>query len=170
VPAEGALLPVVTFVATPRLKLPPLTKRTLAVMAIVLLIPILALAIGRVTAVHPLVTREQAIKAAMVYGGRQPYPRVEAKYMRYSDFLKGDTEFGMGRDGSDYFVWVVAVSGEYGISPSGPCCYFPPPATWGIAVVKDEFGPAKATMFESGNKGNWPAFFDGLPDLAKDKK
>lgn len=135
-------------------------------MGIVIVIAALALVLSQ-TGAHPLVSREQAIQAAMKWGGGKPYGRVEAKYMRYHDLFKADPELGWGRDGTDYFVWVVAVSGEYGISPSGPCCFVPPATTWGIAVVKDEPGPAKATIFQSGNKGDWPPFFDGLRDLAK---
>jgi hypothetical protein len=158
------------YVAARLLKLLAPARSALVGLGLVLLIPVLALAIGQVMEVHPPVTREQAIKAAMEYGRRQPYPRVEAKYMRYRDLLKADTGFGVGTDGTDYFVWVVAVSGSYGISPSGPCCYVPPPTTWGIAVVKDEPGTAKATTFESGIKGNWPPYFDSLPDMAKDQR
>jgi hypothetical protein len=129
---------------------------------VVILIGFLTLVVG-----HPHVTRQQAIQAAMKWGGGQPSPRVEAKFMHYRDLLKADPQLGWGTDGVDYYVWVVAVSGKFGISPSGPCCFVPPPTTWGIAVVKDEWGTPKATTFESGNKGNWPPFFDDLPDLAR---
>jgi len=96
----------------------------------------------------------------MKYGDGHPYRRVEAKYMRYGDFLNRDRTPGMSVDGSNNFVWVVAASGHYGISPLGR-------ATWGIAVVKDEWG-AENIIFESGVSGDWPPFFDDVPDLARD--
>jgi hypothetical protein len=163
-------LPRYSCVTGHRFKLPKLTLRhgLGAAVGVVILVAALALVPSQ-TAAHPQVTRQQAIQAALKYGSGKQYPRVEAKFMRYHDFVRGDTEFNTGTDGPDYFVWVVAVSGDYGISSSGPCCYVPPPTTWGIAVVKDEQGPAQATMFEDGNKGNWPPFFGGLPDLAKDQ-
>ena len=79
--------------------------------------------------------------------------------MRYSDLAKGAPhDFPKNRD---YFVWVVAVSGHYAISPRGR-------TTWGVAVVEDEAWTATSPIFEGGIEGAWPPFFDDLPDLAKD--
>ena len=94
----------------------------------------------------------------MKWGDHQPYPRVEAKYMRYSDLVAGGEAISSG--GSDYFVWVVAVSGQYGISPLGR-------TTWGLAIVTDEWVSTGSPVFEGGITGVWPPFFDGLPDRAK---
>ena len=110
--------------------------------------------------IHPKLTRQQAIEAAMKVGDHQTYPRVEAKYMRYSDLARGMHDDTLRFDGSDHFVWVVAVSGQYGISPLGR-------TTWGLAIVKDEWLATESPVFEGGVTGNWPSFFDGLPDLAK---
>ena len=82
--------------------------------------------------------------------------------MRYSDLVAGLGDNTFRSDGSDYFVWVVAVSGQYAISPLGR-------TTWGIAIVTDEWVPLAtgSPVFESGITGVWPPFFDGLPDRAK---
>jgi hypothetical protein len=147
-----------------RNKLPPLTVRQWlgASAGVVILSAALALVVSQV-AHHPKVTRQQAIQAALRYGNGQSYPRVEAKYMRYSDLAKGASrDFLQGANTRDYFVWVVAVSGHYAISPLGT-------TTWGVAVVEDEAWTATSPVFEGGIKGDWPPFFDGLPDLAKDQ-
>jgi hypothetical protein len=125
---------------------------------VVILMAFLALVVGQ-HGVHPRLTRQQAIAAALKYGDGQPYPRVEAKYMRASDLGKGNRDMA-GAD-SQKIVWVVAISGHYAISPLGR-------TTWGIAVVSDEIWTATSPVFEGGIEGNWPPFFDDLPDLAKD--
>jgi hypothetical protein len=96
----------------------------------------------------------------MKWGDHQPYPRVEAKYMPYSDLATGMHDNTVRFDGSDYFVWVVAVSGQYGISPLGR-------TTWGIAIVRDDPWATTSPVFEGGVTGDWPPFFDDLPDRAK---
>ena len=124
---------------------------------------VLALLVGQ-AATHPKVSRQQAIQAALKWGDAQPYPRVEAKYMRSSDLAAGTGDVALRSSTSDYFVWVVAVSGQYGLSPLGR-------TTWGIAIIRDDGEPAgMPAIFEGGVTGNWPPFFDGLPDLAKDQK
>jgi len=125
----------------------------------VILIAAVTLLVGQ-AAIHPKVTREQAIQAAMKWGDRPPYPRVEAKYMRTSDLAAGTGDVTFRPGSSDYFVWVVAVSGRYALSPLGR-------TTWGIAIIRDEWGAAQITVFEGGVTGNWPPFFDDLPDRAK---
>jgi hypothetical protein len=128
---------------------------------VILLIAVIALWVGQ-AAIHPKITREQAIQAAMTWGDRQPYPRVEAKYMRYSELASGLRDNAFRRDSSDYFVWVAAISGQYGISPLGK-------TMWGIAIVRDEWGwgMAPSPVFMGGVTGDWPPFFDGLPDRAR---
>ncbi|TMF29339.1 MAG: hypothetical protein E6I25_06210 [Chloroflexi bacterium] len=123
---------------------------------VIVLIAVIALWVGQ-GSIHPKLTRQQAIQAAMKWGDHSPYPRVEAKYMRYSDLVAGGEAIS---GGSDYFVWVVAVSGQYAISPLG--C-----TTWGIAIVTDEWVSTGSPVFEGGISGVWPPFFDGLPDRAK---
>jgi len=130
---------------------------------VVIVAAVLALLVGQ-AATHPKVSRQQAIQAALKWGDAQPYPRVEAKYMRSSDLAAGTGDVALRSSTSDYFVWVVAVSGRYGISPLGR-------TTWGTAIIRDEGEPAgMSPIFEGGVTGNWPLFFDGLPDLAKDRK
>jgi len=126
---------------------------------VIVLIAAIGLWIGQ-GSIHPKLTRQQAIQAAMKWGDHQPYPRVEAKYMRYSDLVAGLDDNAFSSGGSDYFVWVVAVSGRYAISPLGR-------TTWGIAIVTDEWVSAGSPVFEGGITGVWPPFFDGLPDRAK---
>jgi hypothetical protein len=89
---------------------------------------------------------------------------VEAKFMRFSDLAAGTGDATLRPGTSDYFVWVVAVSGRYAISPLGR-------TTWGIAIIRDDGEPpGMSPVFEGGVTGDWPPFFDGLPDLAKDQK
>ena len=134
------------------------TRHWLRVSAgVIVLIAAIALWVGQ-GSIHPKLTRQQAIQAAMKWGDHQPYPRVEAKYMRYNDLVAGGEAISSG--GSDYFVWVVAVSGRYAISPLGR-------TTWGIAIVRDEWVSTGSPVFEGGIVGVWPPFFDGLPDRAK---
>jgi hypothetical protein len=57
-----------------------------------------------------------------------------------------------GRSGGkpDELIWVVAVSGNYGISPSFGCCSvpsdYPGHNTWGPAIFVDGWGPAHADL------------------------
>ncbi len=129
----------------------------------VILAAVLALLVGQATT-HPKVTRQQAIQAAMKWGDHPPYPRVEAKFMRSSDLAASTGDVTLRPSSSDYFLWVVAVSDRYGISPLGR-------TTWGIAIIKDDGEPAgRSPVFQGGVTGDWPPFFDGLPDLARDQK
>ena len=146
-------------------RLPSLSpKQWLRVSAgVVIVVAVLALFIAH-TATHPKLTRQQAIQTALKWGDAQPYSRVEAKFMHSSDLAAGTGDATFRPSSSDYFVWVVAVSGRYGISPLGR-------TTWGIAIIRDDGEPAgMSPIFEGGVTGNWPPFFDGLPDLAKDQK
>jgi hypothetical protein len=145
-----------------RLKLPSLAVRHWIGLSVgtIILIGLLTFVVGQ-HGVHPQVTRQQAIAAALKYGNGQPYPRVEAKYMHANDLDLAQGGRGLASGDSREFVWVVAVSGHYAISPLGR-------TTWGIAVVKDEAWTGNVSLFEGGISGNWPPFFDALPDLAKD--
>jgi hypothetical protein len=78
-----------------------------------------------------------------------------------SDLAKGNG--GDAGADSQKFVWVVAISGHYAISPLRR-------TTWGVAVVSDEIWTATSPVFAGGISGNWPPSFDALPDLAKDQK
>ena len=143
---------------TTRWKLPSLNPNDSfgVTVGIIVLIAAIALWVGQ-GSIHPKLTRLQAIQAAMKLGDHAPYRRVEAKYMRYRDLVAaGEAISG----GSDYFVWVIAVSGQYGFSPLGR-------TTWGIAIVTDEWLPTGSPVFEGGSTGDWPPFFDALPDQAK---
>ena len=147
-------------VAGDHFKLPNLSVLKWAgpAVGVAILIAVLALGVGQ-NPVHPQVTRQQAIQTALAYGVEPSYRRVQAKYMRYSDLAKGSRGFMPGAGDRD-FIWVVAVSGHYGISPLGT-------TTWGIAVIRDEPWSASSPIFAGGIEGNWPPFFDHLPDLTQ---
>ena len=70
----------------------------------------------------------------------------------------------------DDLIWVVAVSGNYGISPSFGCCSVPADYhghnTWGLAIFVDAPSAPQANEFGVSYHGDWPPFFDSLPDLA----
>ena len=108
------------------------------------------------------------IKAALQGYNRTAFSRVEAKLMYRRD-LQGNSEWN-GNGEPDQLIWVVAVSGNYGISPSFGCCSvpadYPGHNTWGVAIFVDGPGAAHANEFEVSYQGDWPPFFDQLPDLA----
>jgi hypothetical protein len=96
------------------------------------------------------------------------FSRVEAKLMYRRDLQRADPQ--SGGDNRNELIWVVAVSGNYGISPSFGCCSvprdYPGHNTWGLAVFVDGPGAPRANEFEVSYHGDWPPFFDQLPDLA----
>jgi hypothetical protein len=71
---------------------------------------------------------------------------------------------------ADWLIWLVAISGNYGISPSFGCCSvpfdYPGHNTWGLAIFVDQPAPPNAREFAVSYHGEWPPFFDQLPDLA----
>ncbi|HSO93954.1 MAG TPA: hypothetical protein VLS53_05730, partial [Candidatus Dormibacteraeota bacterium] len=88
--------------------------RRILLLAAASIIAIVGLGIGirTLTAVHPHLSRQQAI-AAVVGANRTPgtYPRAEAKYMHRTD---ADRAIGSHLTTPDTYVWVVAVSGDWG--------------------------------------------------------
>ncbi len=128
----------------------------------------LALVIGHGLPVHSQLSRQAVINAAVSLEDRHLYGRVEAKLMHRSDLQHADTEFGTNGQ-PDQLIWVVAVSGNYGIAPSFGCCGGPTDYhgknTWGIAIIPDAPGKPVLREFEASWHGDWPPFFDGLPDL-----
>jgi hypothetical protein len=128
----------------------------------------LALGTRPATPAHPHLTRQSVIEAALEGSDRKAFPRVEAKLMYRRDLQRADS--GLGGGNPDELIWVVAVSGNYGISPSFGCCSvprdYPGHNTWGLAIFVDGPGAAHANEFEVSYHGDWPAFFDQLPDLA----
>jgi hypothetical protein len=120
---------------------------------------------------HPHLTRQQAIDAAMSQELQQTRHHA-AKLVRESDIERAVKASPLDRnglrpqwsdnDGSDFFVWVIAVSGEYGMHRYCPGCR---PATWGVGVVNDQ-KPAHLSGIFGGQDGDWPPFFDSLVDLS----
>jgi hypothetical protein len=111
-----------------------------------------------VAGVHPALSRQQAIDAAL---GKdlQASRRYAVKLVRESDLERAAPEFGRA-SGPDYLVWVIAVSGDYGIrGESGG-----PPTTWGVGLVNDQ-RPALLSGTLTGVDGEWPPFYDRLTDL-----
>jgi hypothetical protein len=128
---------------------------------------VLALGATPSTPVHPHLSKQSVIDAGLQGYDHKVFPRVEAKLMYRRDLQRADPESGGGN--RDELVWVVAVSGNYGLSPSFGCCSvprdYPGYNTWGLAIFVDGPGAAHATEFEVSYHGDWPPFFDQLPDL-----
>jgi hypothetical protein len=117
--------------------------------------------------VHPQLSRQSVIEAALTGYKPGQFSRVEAKLMYRRDFQRADP--GWSTDNPSQLIWVVAVAGNYGISPSFGCCSvpadYPGHNTWGLAVFVDQGGPPHANEFQASYHGDWPPFFDSLPDL-----
>ena len=118
--------------------------------------------------VHPHLSKQAVIEAALKGYDRTAFPRVEAKLVYRRDLQRANSGFGGGNP--DEVIWVVAVSGNYGISPSFGCCSvpsdYPGHNTWGAAIFVDSSGVAQANEFAVSYHGDWPSFFDELPDRA----
>ena len=112
-----------------------------------------------VAGVHPTLSRQQAIDVALSKD-LQATRRYAAKLVRESDLERAAPKFGR-TSGPDYLVWVIAVSGDYGIhgESSGPA------TTWGIALVRD-VQPAELLGTLTEVHGESPPFFDQLIDLS----
>ena len=129
---------------------------------------VMALGARPATAVHAHLSRQSVLEAAFEGYDRKAFPRVEAKLMHRRDLQRADSEW----NGSppDELIWVVAISGNYGISPSFGCCSvpsdYPGHNTWGLVIFVDGPGAPGAKEFEVSYHGDWPPFFDQLPDLA----
>ena len=146
-----------------------------------LILPVLPLAaVGLVLAlngpslgrVHPNQSKAAIIDAALHGYDATAFSRVEAKLMYRRDLQRAAKELsGTSPDESpDDLIWVVAVSGNYGISPSFGCCSVPADYhghnTWGLAIFVDAPSAPQANEFGVSYHGDWPPFFDSLPDLA----
>jgi hypothetical protein len=109
---------------------------------------------------HPQLSRKEALDAALSQQA-QHEARHAAKLVRESDLERAAPEWGHNTR-PDFFVWVIAVSGDYAIP--GEYTGGPPP-TWTIITVNDQ-RPAQLSVTWGGGQGNWPPFFDGLNDLS----
>ena len=129
---------------------------------------LLVLAVHSATTVHPQLSRQAVIGAALKGYDPRAFHRVEAKLMHRHDLERADPE--SGHTNTDDLIWVVAVSGNFGIAPSFGCCSvpsdYPGHNTWGIAIIVDGRGSLEVDEFETSWHGDWPSFFDRLPDLA----
>jgi hypothetical protein len=134
------------------------TLRSLRAWIPVVAVSVAVLLLVGVAGVHPALSRKQAIDAALSKE-LQVSRRYAVKLVRESDFERAAPDFGR-TSGPDYLVWVVAVSGDYGIRGESAG----PPTTWGVALVKDQ-RPAQLSGTLTGVDGRWPPFFDALIDL-----
>jgi hypothetical protein len=129
---------------------------------------VLALGAPSSTPVHPHLSKQSVIDAGLQGYDHRVFSRVEAKLMYRRDLQRADPQ--SGGDNRNELIWVVAVSGNYGLSPSFGCCSvprdYPGHNTWGLAVFVDGPGAPRANEFEVSYHGDWPPFFDQLPDLA----
>jgi hypothetical protein len=118
--------------------------------------------------VRPHLSRQAVIQAVVSPAERHLYSRVAAKLIHRRELHLADPLMGdNGQPGQ--LVWVVAVSGNYGLAPSFGCCGGPADYhgrnTWGMVIIPDAPGPPVLNEFESDWHGDWPPFFDALPDL-----
>jgi hypothetical protein len=138
------------------------------VLLLAVVVAILALNARPQTPVHPHLSKPSVIEAALQGYDPKLFSRVEAKLMYRRDLQPANSGLGGGNPGE--LIWVVAVAGNYGISPSFGCCSapadYPGHNTWGLAIFVDQPGPPHANEFEVSYHGDWPPFFDQLPDLA----
>jgi hypothetical protein len=113
----------------------------------------------------PKLSRQQAIGFVLhsEHRGTQP-TRIEARLMHRSDLeMAAGKGFEPGRLvvlASLDRIWLVAVSGDFGPE----CSQCSGPNTWGLAVLPDR-NPGEMAMFIRGTTGDWPPFFDTLPDI-----
>lgn len=118
--------------------------------------------------VHPQLSKQAVVKAALAGNKAGQFARVEAKLMYRRDFQRIERQWVT--DQPNQLIWVVAVSGNFGIGPSFGCCSvpadYPGHNTWGVAIIVDKPGPPQMNEFEGSWHGDWPPFFDQLPDLA----
>ena len=123
---------------------------------------VLVLAVGT-----PIVGRDQAIAAALDSRGvplsQRASQRIEAKLIHRFD-LQGAVGSMAGSGNPLDRLWVIAVSGDFGVEStmvSGR-------NTWGIAVVPDRL-PAGVEAYLNDSQGDWPPFWQKLPDLEPTK-
>ena len=117
---------------------------------------------------HPQLSRQAVIKAALTGYRAGQFSRVEAKLMYRRDLRRAEPQWSS--DEPNQLIWVVAASGNFGIGPSFGCCSvpadYPGHNTWGMGIIVDKPGPPTMNEFEGSWHGDWPPFFDQLPDLA----
>jgi len=129
-------------------------RSVMPVGAVILAVVLLVGLVGH----HPQLSRQQAIDAALSKRAQQT-AHYAAKLVRESDLEGAAPEWGEST-GPDFFVWVIAASGDYGIHGESPG-----PQTWTVLLVNDE-RPAQLSGTLTGVQGNWPPFFDRLVDLS----
>ena len=132
------------------------------------------------SAPQPTLTKDAAIVIATgpftAAQGAKPGPvavidRTEAKLVRWMDLRSIVGPFqgpgpGPLSAAPEAPVWVVALSGNLGMS-SGICrglvaCPSPAPIRWSATFIDARTGAVRSTT--SATSGDWPPFFDALPD------
>ena len=137
---------------------------------------------GPVGAPQPTVAKDRAIAIATgaLTTGQSAKPgqqtqirRVEAKLVQWTDVRSIAGPFQGPAPGPLSMepqapVWVVAVAGDLGVTsdicrgPPGVSCPSPAPIRWTASIIDARTGAVRWTT--SANSGDWPAFFDPLPD------
>jgi hypothetical protein len=122
------------------------------------------------------VTKDAAITIATgPVSGAKPAPivrieRTEAKLVRWMDLRSITGPFQGPAPGPlsaapDAPIWVVAVSGDLGMTSGvcrGPVACPSTPIRWSVVYVDARTGAIRSTS--TSTAGDWPAFFDPLPD------
>jgi len=113
-------------------------------------------------------TRTEVLYAALKGYDKKAFSRIAVKLVAPVELARANPYLGLEADGSQS-VWVVAISGNYGLAPSFGCCSIPSDYTgknsWGLAVIPDR-GPAAVSVFDTSWRGDWPPYFDALSDLS----
>lgn len=112
-----------------------------------------------VAAYHQQLSRHEVINAVLTKEDQGTH-RYALKLVRESDLEKAAPEWGHV-DGPDFYVWVVAVSGDFGIRGE----YQTRPNTWGVALVKDQRPAILSGTIGDASGRDWPPLFDQLVDL-----
>jgi hypothetical protein len=125
---------------------------------------------------HATVTKDAAIAIATgPVSGAKPAPvarieRTEAKLVRWMDLRSIVGPFQGPAPGPlsaapEAPIWVVAVSGDLGMTSGvcrGPVACPSTPIRWSVVYVDARTGAIRSTS--TSTAGDWPAFFDPLPD------
>jgi hypothetical protein len=114
---------------------------------------------------RPLMTAQQAI--AMELPSVEHVTRAAAKLTTYGQVLAAadpQASFpSLGAEALSARVWVVAIAGA--VQPNSTMGLIPEHYTWEAVFINQETGKAVGSV--DGSTGNWPPFFNALPDLSR---
>jgi hypothetical protein len=114
---------------------------------------------------RPLMTARQAI--AMELPGVAHVTRTAAKLTTYGQVLAAaeptSLHLGLGPEAVSARVWVVAIAGT--VRPGSTFGLVPEHYTWEVVFIDRR--TRKAVGSQAGSTGDWPPFFNALPDLSR---